>query len=87
MGAKADAKSDLHIVLTHEAWVIVRSASATWQDFQETFPDFTTSLGPMDLAELLETFESEWPDVLLRYGDDIRTFARGAKDGQTLMIS
>jgi hypothetical protein len=79
--------ADLHIVLTHEAWVIVRSATATWRDFQEAFADFTTSLGPMGLDELLETFEAEWPEVLERYADDIRKFSATAREGQSLAIS
>ncbi len=79
--------SDIHIVLTHEAWVIVRSSSATWRDFQETYADFMTSLGPMDLEEILETFAAEWPEVLARYTTAIREFAATARDGQTLTIS
>lgn len=87
MDAKVETPTDLHIVLTHEAWVIVRSASATWQDFQIEYADFMTSLGPMALDELLETFEAEWPEVLERYAQDIRKFAVTAKDGQTLAIT
>ena len=87
MDAKVERTPDLHIVLTHEAWVIVRSSSATWRDFQEAFADFTTSLGPMGLDELIETFEAEWPEVLERYAQDIRNFATTAKDGHSITIT
>ena len=78
--------ADLHIVLTHEAWVLVRSASATWRDFQDEYADFLTSLGPMNSDEVMEMFAAEWPEVLARSTTAIREFAATARDGQTLSV-
>jgi len=77
----AENVADLHIVITEGGLILVRGATATFRDFQDTYPDFMTSLGPMDRDGVFEMFEIEWPDVLVMNQDKIRSFvdAQGAQ--------
>lgn len=70
----AIAPSDLHIVITESGLILARGAEVTWREFQDIYPDFKTSLGPMDRDGVFDTFEQEWPDVLVMNHDLIRTF-------------
>ena len=77
----AETLADLHIVITEGGLILVRGAAVTFREFQVTYPDFMTSLGPMDRDGVFDTFEMEWPDVLVMNHDKIRTFvdAKGAE--------
>ncbi len=57
--------ADLHIVVTRETIILVRRADATFRDFQNRYPGFMTSIGPLDRDGVLDTFENEWPDILV----------------------
>jgi hypothetical protein len=72
--------ADLHIIVTQGGLILARGADASFRDFQETYPGFMTSFGPMDRDSVFDTFEMEWPDVLVMNHDTIRTFvdAQGA---------
>lgn len=66
--------AELHIVVTRDGLILTRGAAATFRDFQDVYPDFMTSLGPMDRDGVLDTFQLEWPEVLVMHHDTIRTF-------------
>lgn len=74
------ASSDLHIIVTDGGLILARGAEKTFRDFQDVYPDFKTSLGPMDRDGVFDMFENEWPDILVMNHDMIRTFvdAQGA---------
>lgn len=65
---------DLHIVIAESGLILVRSAEKTFRDFQDVYPDFMTSLGPMDRDGVLEIFEIEWPDLLAINRETIHAF-------------
>lgn len=65
---------DLHIVIAESGLILSRGADKTFHDFQDTYPDFMTSLGPMDRDGVFEMFEIEWPDILAINGEAIRAF-------------
>ena len=57
--------ADLHSIVTRDEIILARRANVGSKDFQDQYSDFKTSLAPMDGDELLDTFEYEWPDVLV----------------------
>jgi hypothetical protein len=69
--------ANLHIFINRDALVLVRTADAAVREFQDQYPDFMTSLGPFDRDGVLDTFENEWPDLLVTHHDAIRTFTNG----------
>ena len=75
-----EAVANLHIIVTQGGLILARGADATYRDFQTAYADFMTSLGPMDRNGVFDTFEMEWPDVLVMNHDTIRAFvdAQGA---------
>lgn len=87
MTANAASLTTLHIIITHEELFLVRSASATWREFQEQYAGFMTSLGPMDVEGVLETFATEWPDLVEACAPAIRNFASVARDGEALRFA
>ncbi|MBR2536383.1 MAG: hypothetical protein IKE66_09970 [Hyphomicrobium sp.] len=66
--------SDLHIIIAESGIILARGADMTFREFQDIYPDFMTSLGPMDRDGVFDTFEIEWPDILVINHDTIRTF-------------
>ena len=70
--------SDLRIVVMRNAIVLVRRADALSSDDTEQNAEFVTSLGPFDRDGVLDTFENEWPDLLVTHHDAIRTFINDA---------
>ena len=75
---------DLHIVVTGDALILSRGANATASDFQAQYPGFVRSLRPMDGDTLLDTFEYEWPDVLVINQSSMKDFITGkGKDART----
>lgn len=66
--------SDLHIIIAESGLVLARGEEKTFRDFQDEYPDFMTSLGPMDRNGLFEIFEIEWPDLLVINRDTIHAF-------------
>lgn len=66
--------NDLHIIIAESGIILARGADMTFREFQDIYPDFMTSLGPMDRDGVFDTFEIEWPDILVINHDTIRTF-------------
>lgn len=64
----------LHIIILESGLILGRGAEKTFRDFQDVYPDFMTSLGPMDRDGVLEIFEIEWPDLLTINRETIRAF-------------
>lgn len=75
---------EFHVVITKSALHLVRRAHVAPQAFESEYPDFVTSLGPHDRDALLDTFENEWPDVLLIRRKDIMGFLDGSAAALTL---
>lgn len=78
--AETTSRPDLHIVITESGLILTRGAEKTFRDFQDIYPDFMTSLGPMDRDGVFEIFEIEWPDLLVINHDTIRTFVDAQGD-------
>lgn len=78
MATGASATADLHIIVTRDGLIIARHGGAGFRELQEQYDGYMTSLGPMDADGVLDTFENEWPDVLVTHHDAIRTFIRTA---------
>lgn len=68
--------ANLHLIIRERGFVVVKTNAGpeAWRGFQETYPDFTTSLGPYDLHSLLSIMESEWPEHVGAQHDRIRAF-------------
>lgn len=66
-----------HLVIRSGAqWALAKlSESEDWRVLQDAYADFTTSLGPFTLMELLQEMEWEWPSVLRQNEAAIRAFA------------
>lgn len=65
----------LHIIVTRDGIILVRGQEGeTFRDFQSAYDGFLTSLGPFDRDGVLDTFENEWPDLLVMNHDTIRAF-------------
>ena len=60
--------------------ILARGADMTFREFQDIYPDFMTSLGPMDRDGVFDMFEIEWPDILVINHDTIRTFVDAQGD-------
>ena len=73
---------DLHIIIAESGLILARGADKTFRDFQDDYPDFMTSLGPMDRDGVFEIFEAEWPDLLSINRDTIRTFVDAQADAR-----
>lgn len=73
-------RDNLHLVIRESSFVVVKSDAGVeaWRDFQNTYADFKTSLGPYDLHGLLEIMEIEWPEEVGARHDRIREFAESA---------
>lgn len=69
-------EANLHLIIRERGFVVVKTYAGpeAWRGFQETYPDFTTSLGPYDLNSLLSIMESEWPEHVGAQHDRIRAF-------------
>ena len=77
--AKTGTGSDLHIITTRDGLVLVRRVAAlTGHDFENQYPGFIKAYGPLDRNGVLDTFENEWPDLLVTNHDAIRTFISDA---------
>jgi len=76
-------RDNLHLIIRDTGFVVVKSdaGAEAWRAFQETYADFTTSLGPYDLHGLLAIMEIEWPEQVGAWHDRIRDFAES--DDQT----
>lgn len=75
---------EFHVVVTASALHIVRRPHVAAHIFQAEYPGFKTSHGPHDRDGLLDTFENEWPDVLLIRRTDIMGFLDGSAATLTL---
>jgi len=67
---------NLHLVIRENGFVVVKSDAGpeAWRGFQDQYANFTTSLGPYDLHELLSIMEIEWPEHVGAQHDRIRAF-------------
>ena len=74
------ALPDLHIIIAESGLILARGADMTFREFQDIYPDFMTSLGPMDRDGVFDMFEIEWPDILVINHDTIRTFVDAQGD-------
>ncbi|MEQ1653266.1 MAG: hypothetical protein ABL897_12315 [Hyphomicrobium sp.] len=73
----------MHIIVTREGILLLRAAGVTFREFQDQYPGFMTSFGPLDRDGVLDTFEYEWPDLLAINHDAIRTFTKGHEPAQS----
>lgn len=69
-------RENLHLIIRDAGFVVVKSdaGAEAWRAFQETYADFTTSLGPYDLHGLLAIMDIEWPEQVGAWHDRIRAF-------------
>lgn len=73
-----------HAVVTTTALHLVRRGQVAPQTFETEYSGFMTSHGPHDRDGMLDTFENEWPDVLLIRRKDIMGFLDGSAAELTL---
>lgn len=66
MSPRETPERRLHLVVLTDGLLLVKRGHADWRALPDEFPDFKTSLGPYDLAEVLELIGAEWPAVLAR---------------------
>lgn len=53
----------LHIIYTDAEMLISKCQYASWQEIQDAFPDFKTSLGPLSVEEVIGFLADEYPTL------------------------
>lgn len=73
-------QNNLHLIIRDSGFVVLKSDSGAeaWRTFQDRYADFTTSLGPYDLHELLALMEIEWPEEVGARHHRLRAFVESS---------
>lgn len=80
------AADNLHLIIRDSGlFTIIKSDAGpeAWRTFQAAYADFTTSLGPYNLHDLLALMEIEWPEEVGARHDRIRAFVESDETSLT----